>query len=232
MIHSIIIQNWIEWHKKYDSNYIKLKGGLNLLENQYSSFAPSNEINQISDKKKLGHHGFFSAQGNYNQTNDVKSSSDSKFNTDNDSAFSYSDASSFVDMMSSSEVSSILPKIKKKITLSNKHLENLNNDNEIIDHLKKCDQCKKKVIDMIIKNSNEDTKIIKLLHAKGNYIEKDKIITRSSDNEFIKLSNDDNIITQKIEQENSIWNSPNLKDIIILIVVGIVIIIVLDLVIR
>lgn len=88
---------------------------------------------------------FYSTQGNYGEI-------DEEIIDDN---FSQSEISTFFDMISSERSStlSIKPKIRSKIKKNNKHLKGVSTDKEIIEHIKKCKQCKKTIFKTIKKKS-------------------------------------------------------------------------------
>ena len=202
----------------YPNKYSRLQNGVKFLEQNYPSFIPTNQNSNYSN-------GFFSVQGNYS---DIDIQQKNNFvdlyenETDNDSVFSYSDASSIIDLISSEGVSKVSSKIKKKLKSKNNHLKDLENDDSFIDHIRTCEQCKKKIFELIIDNNKKDDKILKLLHDKTKEL---NIETKSNNltdiNTINNINNDEN---------HSILKSTSVKDTIIIIIVGIFIIIILDLV--
>ena len=200
----------------YDTRYSKLQNGVKFLEDKYPSFMPSTSIPST---------GFFSTQGNYKETDLHQEDNFVDLYDENDSIFSYSDASSILDMISSEGAVSISPKIKKKLKSNNNHLKNLDNDDNFIEHLRTCVQCKKKIIELITNHNEEDDKILELLHKKTKKINSNDLTKSINSNDLTKSIN-----TIIPEENNSIWKSTSVRDIICVIIFGVVIIIVLDLV--
>lgn len=176
--------------------------------------------------------GFFSTQGDYSDRNPAGiskyptdlNSVDSLNSTDEISTFSsneskfdsesimtpisfynkeYSDNSSIF-----SDTSSLTPKIKKHLKLNTSHLKNIENtsDDKILDHINNCEQCKNQVFMLLKKENNYDTNH---LFGKEHY------------NDSVKKQTYDGI-----------FKSPETKDIIILILIGVFIIVFLDMFIK
>ena len=173
-----------------------------LMDPAYIRYAPLNNMSEF---------GFFSTQGDFssklptpltqNKTISEQSDSDQSITfSDIESNQSFSSLSN-IDL--SSNYSSMSPKKKKHLRSSSKHLKQYsdNDDAEIIHHLKKCEQCKTQLFQILQKDSHPINYQI-----------------QSTNNQ------------QQTEHFGKILNisASELKDVMILLLIGIFIIIVLD----
>jgi hypothetical protein len=136
--------------------------------------------------------------------------------------------SNLSDILSLSESSSITfsPKIKKQLRLNTKHLSHQNDDELIMEHLKKCDQCRNQLL-ILLKHDLPNIQQSKQQLKQQNSQEQQ---TQEQQN----LQYQSNIQHQNYQQfdTNGIFSSPETKDIIILIMIGVFIIILLDIFMR
>ena len=153
---------------------------------------------------------FFSAQGNYSSVLPSTLSPRYSITDDNDSisdetkVFSESDSfrslPSLIDDNSLSSTYSSLPvKIKKHLKMNSPHMKKnkmTNSDTDDIAHLKSCNDCKQKFIQLLQNNGN-------LQQTPNN-----------KSNNFINFTN------------------PDLKDVIVLILIGVIIIMSIDIIVR
>jgi hypothetical protein len=199
-----------------------------LMDPANARFAPPNMTSNFS---------FFSTQGDFASglpsaisndnssndstfSNDIKSNSTYSFNSlpmSMSSTFPISESPLSENMESdmSSNYSSLSPKLKKHLRLNTSHLKNYTekDDKIILAHMKKCEQCKSQLLDLLHINHN-----IPLIENKS---------IKSSEN--IKILENDHILKQ-----NGILNisTSELKDMLILILIGTFVIILLDMFIR
>ena len=189
-----------------------------LMDPANSRFAPSSLLPNFS---------FFSTQGDFssdlptplNKKKKINpksvsfASSDSKSQSSSTFSDNYNDIDSIYSFNSiSSNYSSLNPKIKKHLRLSTTHLKNYaeKDDDAILKHIKKCDQCRLQLINLL-QNENHifDVKVSK---------------------ENQKLDMEQSTALQNKEHFTGILNlsTTELKDVLILILIGIFIIILLD----
>ena len=148
--------------------------------------------------------GFFSTQGNYS---DNDNSNNFELSDDIKSSYSFntlnSDSAHIINEMSSN-YSSLPSKIKNNMRLNTKHLKDFNETDEIgiINHLKKCDECKTELLYTLLSNNKE-----KKYNTKNNIVKNDIV-----KNDIIKFNIGNN----------------ELIHIVILILIGIFIIIIID----
>ena len=145
--------------------------------------------------------------------------------------------SNLSDILSLSESSSITfsPKIKKQLRLNTKHLSHQNDDELIMEHLKKCDQCRNQLLILLkhdlpnIQQSKQQSK----QQLKQQNLQEQQIQEQQTQ-EQQNLQYQSNIQQQNYQQfdTNGIFSSPETKDIIILIMIGVFIIILLDIFMR
>lgn len=134
-----------------------------------------------------------------NSENSVNSSFNSSFNSDSNR----DRESIFTDGISemSLSVDSKLPlKVKSKLK-QNKHLHNKDSDHDMISHINNCSTCRKELMSLLTNNENQN----------------DKNINIENKNQTTKNIN-------KLKQ----FNTSDIKDIIIILMIGIFIIILLD----
>jgi len=201
-------ENLDKMARKINNDRKKLPHNIkNDILNQYNE--STKLINYMSNNETIQPYGFFSTQGNYADNSsklNLKSETDVESmylpNSENKSMFSYNTLKSDTNYLSdvSSNYSSLPSKMKYNMRLNTKHLKDYNekDDNKIIDHIKKCDECKNELI---------------------------FILTKSQINKNSKPITDNKIINFNISNNE-------LKDIFILILIGIFIIIVIDMFIR
>jgi hypothetical protein len=127
------------------------------------------------------------------------------YNYSNDSSFSEDNLNSFEESLSGNSLISFSPKIKKQLKNKTKHLEHVNDDKSILTHIKNCEQCKKELL-LLLKNEN----------------------TNFFNNEHFTSNNLNNQMNLQNNTTSSIFNFSEVKDIIILILIGIFIIIFID----
>lgn len=193
-------------------------------------------------------HSFFSAQGDYSpiyapvnapflsvdpkqKQNDFIDSSNSVDSSDSSSFGStfnkkvYSESDSFQSLSSealdngslSSTYSSLPSKIKKRLRMSSPHLKKYkhssNSDNDDIQHLKSCNDCRSRLL-ALLSGTN--------LLPTSNLLE---------NNQHNQNNNNNN---QPQKTSNSFLNlvNPELKDIMVLILVGVIIIMLIDIFVR
>jgi hypothetical protein len=184
---------------------------------------------------------FFSAQGDYSPLYapvnapllSIKNNprDDSSIDSSNDSSFKstlggkvFSESDSFQSLSSSpldenslsSTYSSLPSKIKKRLRMSSPHLkknktQSTNSDDNDILHLKSCNDCRSKLM-ALLSNSNIFTHN-NLSTNQNQTNENNKPIQKSS-NSFLNLTN------------------PELKDIMVLILIGVIIILLIDIFVR
>lgn len=201
---------------QFDTNYSGVKC---LADPSNSRFAPPNLENDFS---------FFSAQGDFSsglptpfekQFNKKKKKyykdSDSSNYTDNNSIESFGSVSSPKKNLSeefgssiakiesdiSSNYSSLPPKIKKQLRLNTPHLKKYddNDDKTVIKHMKECKQCQAQI------NEQINNQLMNIINP---------------------MMHNNSIVTQNPGIMN--FNSPELKDTLILVLIGIFIIIIFD----
>ncbi len=185
-----------------------------LLDPSNARFAPSSMLPNFS---------FFSTQGDFSSDlptpmNKKKPRSPVLSDLASDksrSTSTFSDVSSNFSFDSvSSNYSSLNPKIKKHLRLSSAHLKNYEekDDGAILKHIKKCDQCRLQLINLL-QNENHIFDIVKKENNKND-----------------QPNQSDQLVPQNREHFTSILNLSNteLKDVLILILIGIFIIILLD----
>jgi hypothetical protein len=196
----------------YDNDVSETCKGIECLSSQQNSkFLPHSFTPSFS---------FFSAQGDFSNglpshfvdanplnANSELSDNQSIMSSDNISFGSQSDHASMftTDTYNFSDASSLSPKIKKQLRLHTKHLQNQNNDDAILGHIRKCEGCKNELIALLQKEHS-------------NHIFPSPIINT----------------TQMMPNVRSdgLFNSPDTKDVLILIMIGVFIIILLDLFMR
>jgi hypothetical protein len=114
----------------------------------------------------------------------------------------------------SSEYSSLPKKIKKRLRLKTEHLKKYSEDDESssLDHIKKCDECKQQIINF--------------LKTEGYIFPNNK-----TDNTIIPAATTTTVPISNIEKEESFLGLSyrEIRDIVILIMVGIIIIVLIDL---
>jgi hypothetical protein len=212
-------ENLDKMARKLNNDRKKLPHNIkNDILNQYNE--STKLINYMSNNETAQPYGFFSTQGNYadilNSEKSSKFDSDSESmylpNSENKSMFSYNTLKSDSNYLNdiSSNYSSLPSKMKYNMRLNTKHLKDYNekDDNKIIDHIKKCNECKNELLLILTKSH----------------------INKSN----IKLDSYTNDINNKSYNEIINFNISNneLKDIFILILIGIFIIIIIDMFIR
>lgn len=190
---------------------------------------------------------FFSAQGDYspmyapinapnlkmennsniNSNINSDSSFDSSFDSSHMSTFDkkvFSESDSFKSLSSeqldnnslSSTYSSLPMKIKKRLRMSSPHLktekQSVNSDNNDIQHLKSCDDCKNRLLALI---------------SGSNLLPHTNLLENSQNKQNVQKANKNNSIQNS---SNSFLNliNPELKDIMVLILVGVIIIMLID----
>lgn len=174
---------------------------------------------------------FFSAQGDYSpiyapvntpvlslQQKDNNSVDSSSFGSTFDKKV-YSESDSFQSLSSdaldngslSSTYSSLPTKIKKRLRMSSPHLkkykQSVNSDDNDIQHLKSCDDCRSRLLALLSGTNLLPQNNIQINKPNNNSIQK-------SSNSFLNLTN------------------PELKDVMVLILIGVIIIMLIDIFVR
>ena len=144
-----------------------------------------------------------------------------KFNYDSEHSSEYpSDFASDI----SSNYSSLPQKLKKQIRMGSNHLKKYkeNDEQDILGHITKCDQCKVQLADLLKTVVND------------NSLKNNNTVGNNTNNSVITNSNPVHNINASNQQNNQIMglNMPELKDMLILLVIGIFIIIFVDIFIR
>jgi hypothetical protein len=153
---------------------------------------------------------------NYYDSDIDNNSSGDKFSLGGQNSEHFLSLSNYSDSDIISAYSESPKKKKKHIRFNTNHLKNYNDNEEekILEHIKNCTECK--------------NHLINLLRNDNHFIQTNNPIQKHT-------SNDDQYIIQKENTDNSIFEKINykeLKEIIILIIIGIIIIFVLDIFLR
>lgn len=123
----------------------------------------------------------------------------------------------------SSTYSSLPLKIKKKLRMSSNHLKNNKNllngeseDQNDIAHLKSCNDCRSKLLSLL-----ENAHLLNFTNSSSNQTNLNK-------------KNEENIVNKQIKNNPSFLNltNPELKDIMVLILIGVIIIMLIDIFVR
>ena len=198
------------------------------LGSQFSFFSPQGDFssgtptglklpNQNKKTKK------YKVQPEYASNYSFSPYSDSQ-SQNNDSSSNFSDIGSTYSFKSvSSNYSSLPSKMKKKLKVSSKHLQNFDSDDDTLDHLKKCEQCRNQLAAIL-----QGEKNMKQSHVFNNIGSIVPQYKDASDNEgIIHINNPPNIshASDNTNKSGILFVTPELKDILILILIGIVIII-------
>jgi hypothetical protein len=215
----------------FNKKELDWKNGIDsVINSQNFSYLPMNKnfnkgVNNYTDDLSLN---FSESESSYSNSNDSNfsdfASRDNKYFKNNDNS---SIDSIFID---SESIDTYLknPKNKKNVKF-NKLVESIDydecskDDNNIFEHIKKCNNCKNKLLKFLNNSNNFEDNNFENNNNICNFNNNNK-----NNNKNKNINNDNNSIFNNLKNYNNI----NIKEIVILIMIGIFIIIMLDLLLR